>query len=483
MPTNLPANGCLSRRHLLAKSGFCLSSLGALSLLQREGLLAKPVDLVPRHFDTLPKPPEARPKARAMISLFMQGGPSQIDLFDPKPELEKRNGQKFSGDIKFDDSANASTTLMASPWKFKQHGHSGTAVSELLPYFSQIVDDVLLIRGMQTGVSNHGQGIYAMQTGGILAGRPTLGSWLTYALGSETSELPAYVALTDPRGLPVLGVANWTQGWLPSIYQGTAVRSQEPRMPNLDPAPHLRGEAQKRYLDFLGQLNGDHLQRHPGESDLEARIASYALAGKLQLAAKEALDISGESAATKKLYGIDEPATAEFGTRCLIARRLVERGVRFVQLFTGNQTWDHHKGILAGLPAACKYVDKGSAALVIDLKARGLLDSTVVHWGGEMGRLPVIEYPGSKEVAGRDHNTYGFSMWMAGGGFKAGATYGETDEFGHKAVTDIVTHHDYHATLLHLFGLEHEKLTFHRNGSPMSLTDNKGGKIIPGLLA
>jgi hypothetical protein len=483
MPTNLPANGCLSRRHFLNRGGFCLSSLGALSLLQREGLLAKPVDLIPRHFDTQVKAPAARPKARAMISLFMQGGPSQIDLFDPKPELEKRNGQKFSGDIKFDDAANASTTLMASPWKFQQHGQSGTAVSELLPYFAQIVDEVLLIRGMQTGVSNHGQGIYAMQTGGILAGRPTLGSWLTYALGSETSDLPAYVALTDPRGLPVLGVANWTQGWLPSIYQGTAVRSQEPRMPNLDPAPHLRGEAQTRYLGFLGQLNGDHLQKHPGESDLEARIASYALAGKLQLAAKEALDITGESEATKKLYGIDDPATAEFGTRCLIARRLVERGVRFVQLFTGNQTWDHHKGILAGLPAACKYVDKGSAALVIDLKARGLLDSTVVHWGGEMGRLPVIEYPGSKEVVGRDHNTYGFSMWMAGGGFKAGATYGETDEFGHKAVNDIVTHHDYHATLLHLFGLDHEKLTFHRNGSPMSLTDNKGGKVIEGLLA
>jgi hypothetical protein len=483
MPTNLRLNGCLSRRHFLARGGFCLSSLGALSLLQQQGLLAKPVDLVTRHFDTLPKQTPAQPRARAMISLFMQGGPSQIDLFDPKPELDKRNGQKFSGDIKFDDAANASTTLMASPWKFKQHGQSGTAVSELLPYFAQIVDEVLLIRGMQTGVSNHGQGIYAMQTGGILAGRPTLGSWLTYALGSETSDLPAYVALTDPRGLPVLGVSNWTQGWLPSIYQGTAVRAQEPRMPNLDPAPHLRGEAQQRYLNFLGELNGDHLQRHPGETDLEARIASYALAGKLQLAAKEALDIAGETEATRKLYGIDDPATAEFGTRCLIARRLVERGVRFVQLFTGNQTWDHHKSILSGLPAACKYVDKGSAALVIDLKARGLLDSTVVHWGGEMGRLPVIEYPGNKDIAGRDHNTYGFSMWLAGGGFKAGTTYGETDEFGHKAVNDIVTHHDYHATLLHLFGLDHEKLTFLRNGTPMALTDHKGGRIIEALLA
>lgn len=475
-------NGCLSRRHFIGSSSFCLGSLGALWLLKQDNLLAKPIDTKSLHFDTLPKPPPVRPRARAMISMFMQGGPSQIDLFDPKPELDKRDGQKFVGDIKYDDSANASTKLMASPWKFKKHGQSGIEVSELLPYFAQIVDDVTLIRGMQTGVSNHGQGIYAMQTGGILAGRPTIGSWLTYALGSESSELPAYVALTDPRGLPVLGVNNWTQGWLPSQYQGTAVRSQEPRMPNLDPAPHLRGQAQKQYLDFLAQLNAEHLAKHPGETDLEARISSYALAGKLQTAAKEALDISSESNATKELYGINDPQTAEFGTRCLIARRLVERGVRFVQLFTGNQTWDHHKGIVAGLPAACKYVDRGSAALVIDLKARGLLDSTVVHWGGEMGRLPVIQFDGGRDVVGRDHNTYGFSMWMAGGGFKAGLAYGETDELGHKAVKDIVSHHDYHATIMHLFGLDHEKVTFMRNGSAMKLTDNKGGRIVTDLL-
>ena len=478
----MASNGCYSRRHFLGKSGFCLGSLGALWLLKEDNLLAKPIDASSQRFDTLPKPPSTRPRARAMISMFMQGGPSQIDLFDPKPELDKRDGQKFVGDIKYDDSANASTKLMASPWKYKKHGQCGTEVSELLPYFAQIVDEVTLIRGMQTGVSNHGQGIYAMQTGGILAGRPTIGSWLTYALGAESSELPAYVALTDPRGLPVLGVSNWTQGWLPSQYQGTAVRSQEPRMPNLDPAPHLRGQAQKQYLDFLAELNAEHLNKHRGETDLDARISSYALAGKLQIAAKEALDISGESAATKELYGINDPATAEFGTRCLIARRLVERGVRFVQLFTGNQTWDHHKGIIAGLPAACKYVDRGSAALVIDLKARGLLDSTVVHWGGEMGRLPVIQYDGGRDVVGRDHNTYGFSMWMAGGGLKAGVAYGETDEFGHKAVKDIVSHHDYHATLLHLFGLDHEKVVFQRNGTAMKLTDNKGGRIVSELL-
>lgn len=475
--------GSHSRRHFLERSAFCLGGLGALSLLEQEHLLAKPVDAQNQHFDTLPKPPRGKARARAMISLFMQGGPSQIDLFEPKPELDKRDGQKFVGDIKYDDAAHASTTLMASPWKYQKNGQCGTEVSELLPNFSQIVDEVTLLRGMQTGVSNHGQGIYAIQTGGILGGRPTIGSWLAYALGSETRDLPAYVALTDPRSLPVLGVANWTQGWLPSIYQGTAVRSQEPRMPNLDPAPHLRGAAQARYLEFLGGLNAAHLSAHPGESDLEARIASYELAGRMQLAAKEALDIRGESEATRKLYGIDDAATAEFGTRCLIARRLVERGVRFVQLFTGNQTWDHHKGIIGSLPGACRYVDRGSAALVVDLKQRGLLDSTIVHWGGEMGRLPVIQYDGGKNVVGRDHNTYGFSMWVAGGGFKAGITYGETDELGHKAVKDIVTHRDYHATLLHLFGFDHAKLTFQRNGTPMSLTDNQGGRVVSEILA
>ena len=473
---------CTSRRHFLAQSGFGLGTLGLMWLLKQDGLLAKP-ELEPRHFDLLPKQPHFQPRARAMISMFMQGGPSHLDLFDPKPELDKRDGQKFTGTVKFDDVANASTKLLASPWKFQQHGQCGTAVSELLPNFARIVDDVVLIRSMQTGVNNHGQSIYAMQSGGILGGRPTIGSWLAYALGSEAQDLPAFVALTDPRSLPVIGVGNWSNGWLPSIYQGTVVRPREPRIPNLDPAPHLRGEAQANYLGFLDQLNQQHSGRHPGETDIEARIASYALAAKLQTAAKEVLDISGESTATKKLYGIDDPATADFGTRCLIARRLVERGVRFVQLYTANQSWDHHGRILGGLPAACKYVDKPAAGLVMDLKSRGLLDSTVVHWGGEMGRLPVIEFDGGRDKMGRDHNTNGFSMWVAGGGFKGGMTYGETDEFGHKAVQDIVNHHDYHATLMHLFGLDHAQVTFKRNGADASLTDNQGGRLVKEILA
>jgi hypothetical protein len=477
-----PSSPCLSRRHLIGRSALGLSSLGLLTLLREEGLLAKPVDGLSLQHNVLPKSPAAQPRAKAMISMFMQGGPSHVDLFDPKPELTRRDGQKLEGDFKFDDAANASFKLLGSPWSFRKHGQSGMDVSELLPHFAQIVDEVTLLRGMHTGVSNHGQSIYALQTGGILAGRPTIGSWLAYALGSETQNLPAYVALTDPRGLPVLGVSNWTQGWLPSVFQGTTVRSQEPRIPNLDPAPHLRGIPQQNYLSYLQNLNRSHAQAHAGESDLDARIQSYALAARLQTAAKEALDISSESEATKRLYGLDDPATAEFGTRCLLARRLVERGVRFVQLFTANQTWDHHKSIISGLPAACKYVDRGAAALVMDLKARGLLDSTVVHWGGEMGRLPVIQHDGSREVVGRDHNTYGFGMWVAGGGFKAGCIYGETDEFGHKAVRETVSHHDYHATLLHLFGFDHTKLTFQRNNTSLSLTDNKEARVVKEIL-
>jgi hypothetical protein len=473
-----------TRRQFLANSGMGVGYLALASLLQHEKLLAveKP-DFEPRKFDLTPKPPHFQPRAKAMISLWMQGGPSHIDLFDPKPALDKLDGQKFPGDIKYDNAAQASSKVLASPWKFSKHGQCGMDLSELLPHLGEIADDICLIRSMHTGVNNHGQSIFALQTGRILTGRPVLGSWLAYGLGSETQNLPAFVALTDPRGLPVLGVQNWSNGWLPSIYQGTAVRAREPRILNLDAPAHLQGAAQTNFLSYLDQLNREHLKLRPGELDLEARIQSYELAARMQLAAKEALDISGESEATQKLYGIDEPATRDFGTRCLIARRLVERGVRCVQVYTANQTWDHHGSILKGLPAACKYVDQPSAALVKDLKARGLLDSTVVHWGGEMGRLPVIQNDAGREKVGRDHNTYGFSMWVAGGGFKGGLIHGETDEFGHKAVKDVVNHFDYHATLLQLFGLDPEKLVYKRNNLEHSLLDGQPGRVVEEILS
>jgi hypothetical protein len=478
-------NQSTSRRELLRAATFGVGSVALEWLLRGERATAAPPrpELVPRTFDTLPKPPPRPPRATAMISLFMQGGPSAVDLCDPKPLLNKHHGEKFAGEIKYDNAAEASAKILGCPWKFQRHGECGMELSELLPHLGEIADDITLIRSMRTGVNNHGQSIDALNTGRPISYRPSLGSWMTYGLGAESRDLPAFVVLTDPDGLPVLGVQNWANGWLPSLYQGTVVRPREPRILNLDPSVLHRGRPQEAYLELLGEMNREHLARHPGESDLEARIASYELAARMQSAAKEAVDISQETAATHSLYGLDDPATRDYGTRCLIARRLVERGVRFVQLYTRYQFWDHHGSICTALPAACRKTDKPSAALVRDLKQRGLLDTTLVHWGGEMGRLPVIQNDTGPDKVGRDHNTYGFSMWLAGGGVKAGTIHGETDEWGHRAVKDVVTHSDYHATLLHLFGLDHSQLTFVKNLRPQSLVDGQEARIVTELLA
>jgi hypothetical protein len=472
-----------TRRQLLHASTLGVGSVALAWLLNRDRLLAEPAkpDLERRRFDLTPKSPHYPPRAKAMISLFMQGGPSQVDLLDPKPELTRRDGQPFPGQLKYDDPAHASSKMLGSPWKFERHGECGTEVSELLPHLAEVVDDITVVRSMHSGVNNHVQAVHALNTGRITAGHPTLGSWVCYGLGSESQNLPAFVALPDPSALPVGGVDHWSNGWLPAVYQGTVVRPREPRIFNLDPPAHLRGEPQEKLLHYLDRLNKEHLARHPGESDLEARIAGYELAARMQTAAKEALDLSRETAETKALYGLGDPATAEYGARCLLARRLVERGVRFVQVFTGNQTWDHHSAIRTGLPAVCKKTDKPAAALVTDLKRRGLLDTTLVVWGGEMGRLPVIQFDGGPAKVGRDHNTYGFSYWLAGGGIKGGAVYGATDEFGHHAVEDKVSHHDFHATLLHLFGLDATKLVYSRNGQELTLLDGQQHRVVTDL--
>ena len=476
----------MDRRHFFRGGLFGLAPFALATLLKQEQASAKPVkpNLQPRDFTLQDRPPHFQPRARAMISLFMQGGPSQVDLLDPKPTLTRMDGKDFPGKIKYDDVGGASTKILGSPWKFRAHGESRIEVSELLPHTSRIVDDITVIRSMHTGVNNHGQSIHAMNSGRIQQGRPSLGSWLTYALGAETENLPSFVAMSDPRGLPGEGVLNWSNGWLPSIYQGTVIRSREPRILNLVPPPHQRGRVQRNYLDLLGQLNQQQLKQYPGNSELAARISNYELAARMQTAASEALDLSRETMATQQMYGIhdENEDAAEYGRRCLIARRLVERGVRFVQIYTKNQYWDHHGSILSSLPASCRKTDRAAAALVTDLKQRGLLDSTVVHWGGEMGRLPVIQNDAGREKVGRDHNTYGFTMWVAGGGFRGGMTYGETDEFGHRAVTDIVNHYDYHATLMHLFGLHAEEVVFKRNGREASLVDGQGGQIVSDIL-
>ncbi len=475
-----------SRRRFLRTGSFGLGSLALATLLREEGLLAAPVKPLvdgPARYDLLPKHPHFEPTAKAMISLFMMGGPSQMDLFDPKPMLTKFDGQKFPGEIKYDNLAEASSKVFGSPWKFSPHGQCGTELSELLPNLGAIADDITLIRSMHSGVNNHAQGLYALNNGRNTAGRPTLGSWLSYGLGSETRELPAYMVLAHPDGLPTFQGEHFTNGWLPSLYQGTLIRPTEPHILNLDPPAALAGRAQRRQLDLLASLNEAHLAEHPGELDLQARIASYELAARMQTAAKEALDISGEPESIKKLYGVDNPQTRDYATRCIIARRLVERGVRFVQVLNSGQSWDHHGSIVSALPALCLATDQPSAALVTDLKQRGLLDSTVVHWGGEMGRLPVLQNDIGREKCGRDHNTHGFSQWVAGGGFRRGHVHGETDEWGHQAVKDIVHHYDWHATLLHCFGLDHTQLAYKRNGIAATLTDGQGGQVIGDLLA
>ncbi len=474
-----------TRRHFAASSAMSVGSVALSWLLYREQASAelKKPDLQKRTFDTVPQTPLVQSQATAMISLWMQGGPSHHDMFDPKPEMAKYDGQQFPGEIKYDNAAQASSKVFASPWKFRPRGECGMELSELIPHTATIADDICLIRSMKTGVNNHGQSIRALQSGRTVEGRPSLGSWLTYGLGCEADNLPAFLALIDPGQLPVLGVENWSNGWLPSIYQGTVVRPTEPRILDLTPPAHMKGAVQKRSLEFLEQLNANHIAAHPGNTELQARIASYQLAAKMQTTATEALDLNQETKATQEMYGMHEKATADYGSRCLIARRLIERGVRFVQVYTANQLWDSHGSILSRLPAACEKVDQPSAALVKDLKQRGLLDSTVVHWGGEMGRLPVVQNDAGRAKIGRDHNTHGFSMWVAGGGFKAGHVHGRTDEWGHKAVENIVNHFDYHATLLHLFGLDHEKLTFHRSNKDQTLTDGQPGAVVNALLS
>ena len=477
---------------MLHTSAFGLGSVAASWLLKRDGLLAaeagepfKP-DLEQKTYDLLPKQPHHEPQAKAMISMFMLGGPSQIDLFDPKPELIKHNGKTFSGDVKFDNPAQASREIMAPLWKFKPHGQCGMELSELVPHLGEIADEITLIRSMHTGANNHIPSNYALSTGRAASGRAVLGSWLASALGSETQELPAYVALTDTRGLPLIGGENWSNGKLPSIYQGTMVRPVAPRIFNLDPPRHLKGSPQEEQLRLLDRLNREHLSQHPGENDLEARMKSYGLAARMQVAAREAFNISGEAEATKKMYGIDQKVTRDYGTRCLIARRLVERGVRFVQILCNGQVWDHHGSIKTALPQRCVEVDKPAAALVRALKERGLLTSTIVHWGGEMGRLPVIQFRDGltkRDKVGRDHNTYGFSMWVAGGGFRKGYIHGQTDEFSHYAVDGIIHHYDWLATVLHQFGLDHKRLKFQVGPGELKLVESPEARVASELLA
>jgi hypothetical protein len=475
----------LNRRAFLADHVGAIGSLALAYLLAKDrparaaGPSANAItNLVPTPIRPGTMAPRGR--AKSVICLFQHGGPSQMDLFDPKPALTKFHGKPYpagSLEVHFEKQAG---NLLASPFRFRPYGQSGIALSELLPHTAGIVDDITLIRSMTTESVDHESALRLIHTGKVLAGRPTWGSWVIYGLGSENQNLPAYVVLSDPGGTPTDGSRNWASGWLPAIHQGTPFRSGSTPVLDLETPKGVTSSARQAQLGFLGALNHAYNARHPGETELEARIANFETAAAMQTAVPEALDLSAESAATKRMYGLDNPQTREYGTRCLLARRLVERGVRFVQLFLNDQPWDTHEKNADTLRTLCATTDQPSAALVQDLKQRGLLDETIVLWTGEFGRLPISQGPD-----GRDHNRHGFSLWLAGGGFKSGYVHGATDDFGYKSVQDTVDIHALHATLLHALGLDHRKLTYPHEGRPDSLTDFDVTKtrVVPELLA
>ncbi len=416
----------------------------------------------------------------------MNGGPSQMDLFDPKPELDRLHGKtyadKLAGEIEFIGSAGA---IMRSPFKFAQHGKSGAWVSDAMPHLAGVVDDIAFIRSMHTMNLTHEPALYIAHTGKMGPGRPSIGAWVTYGLGSENQNLPAYVVLDDPRGLPINGTENWQAGFLPPVFQGTRFRSVGSPVLNLKPEGVRPEDVVKTERELLSQLDDLHRHARPGQPTLDARIASYELAARMQLAATDALDISQEPLRIQEMYGIGREPTDSYGRRCLIARRLVERGVRFVQLFIDKQIWDTHSNIAAELTGACDRTDKPVAALLRDLKQRGLLDSTLIVWGGEFGRLPIAQLPPDKDErkAGRDHNKNAFCTWMAGGGVRGGTTYGATDELGFKSVENPVSVRDWHATILHLLGLNHDELFIDINGLKEKLTGVEEAHVVQGVLA
>lgn len=470
------ASPTLDRREWLRRAGGGFGMLAMASLLERE---ARAGDAgISSAIQAARRPATAK----RCIFLYMTGGPSQMDLFDPKPALAKLDGQplppsfgKVSGQFLENDPL-----CLASKRKWGRYGESGMDMSDLVPNLHKHADGIALIRSCVADSVVHAPAMYQMMTGRVLTGFPSLGSWVTYGLGSESDDLPSYVVMTQPEGTPEGGAPCWGAGFLPAHHQGTLFRSGPAPIVNLKPSDGFDPSRRRRMLDLLKGMNERGLD--PADDELSARMASYELAFRMQSAAPEAVDLSRESALTKSMYGLDNERTAEFGARCLLARRLVERGVRFVQLYSGGGPvavqWDAHDDVDANHEKMCGMTDQPVAALLTDLKSRGLLDETLVIWGGEFGRTPVRQGGGR----GRDHNAAGFSMWMAGGGVKGGSIVGETDEVGLKAISDRAHVNDLHATILHLMGIDHLKLTYLHGGRDERLTD-VAGRVLTGLLA
>jgi len=475
-----------SRRDFLGRAGGGFGLLALATLLQADRRLAARETVRPATTGShgtanplAPRPPHFPPRARSVIFLFMSGGPSHVDLFDPKPELVRLAGQPIPESFGvFKTRRNVAKNKLLPPLRpFRRHGQSGIEVSELLPHMAGCVDDLCLLRGCHGDSVTHPESVYLMNTGSILMGRASLGAWATYGLGTENQNLPAFVVLPDPAGWPKGGAPAWGNGYLPAAYQGTLLRGGASPILDLNTPPGISPAQQRATVDFINRLNRQSLPRGGENSELSARIAAYELAFRMQSHAPEVVNISGESEATRKLYGLDRKITSEFGTRCLLARRLVESGVRFVQLYCGDTNgWDGHSDMEGNHSSLCAQSDLPIAGLLKDLKSRGLLDSTLVVWGGEFGRMPMSE--GSN---GRDHNPHGFSMWLAGGGVKGGQVLGATDAVGLRAAVDKTHVHDIHATILHLLGFDHERLTYRHEGRDQRLTDVAGNVIAKAL--
>jgi hypothetical protein len=465
----------MHRRDFLTCSGGGFGMLALSAMLQEQGLLAADAPDSSAPNPVAVKQPHFPARAQRIIYLFMAGGPSQVDTFDPKPELTRLHGQTLPasfGPVRTRRGVDKNR-LLASRRTFTRRGQAGIEISDLFPHLGNCVDDLCILRGCRGDSVTHPESVYLMNTGSILMGRPSLGAWVSFGLGTENQDMPAYVVLPDPAGWVKGGAPAWGNGYMPAAYQGTVFRGGATPLLNLNNPVGVSADQQRRTLDLVGQLNRRHLAERSEDTQLAARIAAYELAYRMQSHATEAVEVSRESAAVRALYGLDRNETAEFGTRCLLARRLVERGVRFVQVYCGDTNgWDGHSNLEENHGRLARQSDLPIAGLLRDLKSRGLLDSTLVIWGGEFGRTPM-----SEGTTGRDHNPYGFTMWLSGGGVRGGQVIGATDPVGLRAVEDVAHVHDVHATILHLLGLNHRRLTYLHNGRRERLTDTAGEVI------
>ena len=476
-----------TRREFVWEMGAGFTGLALTGLLAGDGFfpqVSSANESVRATGPLTPRPPHFATRARACIFLMMNGAPSQVDTFDYKPALEKYAGSERPADKKFINSGGRKLGFLTPAWRpFRPGGESGLLISDYFPRVREHADKLCIINSCHTDSHAHGSALVAMNTGKTFIGRPSLGAWCVYGLGTENQSLPGYVVMLDKRGGPISGQPNWSSGFMPSTFAGTLFRPSGDPILDLRGPAHVTRDAQREQLDLLGALNERHLAERPGGRDLAARIATYELAFRMQAEAPDAVDLSRETRQTLEMYGVDREPTDEFGRNCLVARRLVERGVRFVQLYSGGghleETWDAHESIEKNHGRHAGEVDQPIAALLTDLERRGLLDSTLVIWGGEFGRMPFSEGQGAP---GRNHNPYGFTMWLAGGGVKGGMTYGATDELGFEAVEDRAHLHDLHATALYLMGLDHELLTYFHQGRDESLTD-VGGRVIREVVA